>query len=115
MHIGHALTIKGDFTAAEDITVDFAVEGTIDVTGHRLVVAPGAIIQATVTAAAVTVHSRLSGHVTADRLELTPTAVVDASVVAPKLLLQDGAQLTGPVNTERAQAAGKVARHRQKA
>jgi len=31
-----------------------------------------------------------------------------------RLALHDGAQFTGPVNTERAKAAGTVARHRQK-
>jgi cytoskeletal protein CcmA (bactofilin family) len=108
------LIIKGDLSAAEDITAGFTLEGSIDLQGHRLIVAENAVVQATVTAASVVVHGRLSGHVAADRLEIASTGNVEASVVAPHLLLHDGAQLSGPVNTERAQAAGKVARHRQK-
>jgi hypothetical protein len=34
--------------------------------------------------------------------------------VSPKLRLHEGATLTGPVNTDRAQAAGNIAKHRQK-
>jgi cytoskeletal protein CcmA (bactofilin family) len=68
-----------------------------------------------VKAASVEVRGHLDGHISADRVELGPTAVVTASVVAAKLVLHDGAQLTGPVNTDRAQAAVSVARHRQKA
>ena len=114
MQSGRSLTIKGDLTAAEDVTIDFALEGAIDVSGHRLVVAPGAHVQASVHAKSVTVHGQFEGHLSAERVELASTAVVEASVMAPTLLLHDGAQLTGPVNSERAQAAGSVARHRQK-
>jgi cytoskeletal protein CcmA (bactofilin family) len=114
MHTGRGLTIKGDLTATEDVTIDFAFEGAIDLPGHQLTVAPGARVQAAVSAKSVAVHGSIEGHVSAERLELAATAVVEASVMAAKLLLHDGAQLTGPVNTERAQAAGSLARHRQK-
>src|SRR4051794_6793841 len=108
------LSIKGDLTAAEDITAHFSLEGSIDLGGHRLIVEEDAVVQATVTAASVVVRGRLTGHIAADRLEVASTGTVDASVVSPQLLLHDGAQLNGPVNTERAQAAGSVARHRHK-
>ena len=114
MRIGSGLTIKGELTAAEDVTVDFAFEGFIDLLGHRLIVAEGSRVQASVTAASVTVHGRLEGHISAERIEIGPTAAVEASVVTPHLMLHDGGLLNGPVNTERAQAAGNVARHRQK-
>jgi len=108
------LWIKGDLTAAEDLTVDFAIDGSVDLPGNRLVVTEDARVNATVTAASVTVRGHLDGHIVADRLELTSSAVVSAGVVVTRLTLHDGAQFTGPVNTERAKAAGTVARHRQK-
>jgi cytoskeletal protein CcmA (bactofilin family) len=114
MRIGSGLTIKGELTAGEDVTIDFAFEGVIDLPGHRLIVAEGSRVQATVTAKAVAVHGRLDGHISAERVEVAPTAVVEGSVVAQHLIVQDGAHLTGPVNTERAHAAANVAKHRQK-
>jgi cytoskeletal protein CcmA (bactofilin family) len=114
MRSGSGLTIKGELTAAEDITVDFTFEGYIDLPGHRVVVAEGSRVQATVTAKTVAVHGQLDGHVSAERIEIGPTAAVEASVVTPHLVLHDGAQFTGLVNTERAQAAANVAKHRQK-
>ena len=107
--------IKGDLTAAEDLTVDFVIDGSVDLAGNRLVVTEDAQVNATVTAASVTVRGHLDGHIVAERLELTSSAVVSAGVVVTRLALHDGAQFTGPVNTERAKAAGTVARHRQKA
>jgi cytoskeletal protein CcmA (bactofilin family) len=114
MRIGSGLSIKGDLTAGEDVTVDYAFEGFIDLPSHRLVVAEGSRVTATVTAKAVTVHGRLEGHVSAERVEVGPTAAVEASIVTPHLLVQDGAQFVGAVNTERAQAAANIAKHRQK-
>jgi cytoskeletal protein CcmA (bactofilin family) len=115
MRNARELTIKGDLTAAEDMTVDFAIDGSLELSGHRLVVTEGGAVSATVSAASVIVRGRLDGHIAADRLEIGPSAVVMASVVAPRIALHEGALLSGPVNTERAQAAGKVARHRQRA
>lgn len=109
------LSLKGDFSASENVTIDFEIDGSIDVTGYDLTLAEGTSIKATVNAATVVVHGRLDGHISADRVALAPTAVVTASIVSPRLLLQDGAEFTGPVNTDRAQAALSVARHRQKA
>jgi cytoskeletal protein CcmA (bactofilin family) len=114
MRSGSGLTIKGELTAAEDITVDFTFEGYIDLPGHRVVVAEGSRVRATVTAKTVAVHGQLDGHVSAERIEIGPTAAVEASIVTPHLVLHDGAQFTGLVNTERAQAAANVAKHRQK-
>jgi cytoskeletal protein CcmA (bactofilin family) len=114
MRIGSGLTIKGDLTAGEDVTVDYAFEGFIDLPSHSLVVAEGSRVQATVTAKSVTVHGRLEGHISAERIEVGPVAVVDASVVTTQLSVRDGAQFTGPVNTERAHAAANIAKHRQK-
>jgi cytoskeletal protein CcmA (bactofilin family) len=113
MPLDRRLTLKGELAASEDVTIDFAVDGAIDVAGHRVVMTEGARVQAAVTAAAVIVHGRFDGHITADRVELTATSVVTASIVAPRLSLRDGAHFTGPVNTERARAAGSVARHRR--
>ena len=43
---------------------------------------------------------------------MAPEANLTATVVAKKLAIQDGALFNGSINTERARAAGDVARHR---
>ena len=113
MQTGRALSIKGELTADEDVTIDGRFEGSIELQGHRLVIAPGSNVKAIVTADAVTVAGRLEGHVTADRVSIATEAHVDASVMTGRLALQDGARFNGPVNTERARAAGDVAKHRR--
>ena len=109
------LTLKGDLTAQEDITIDFTLDGSLELPGNRLVITEHAQLNATVVAASVMVRGHVDGHISADRIEIASSAVVNAGVVTTKLALHDGAQFTGPVNTERAKAAGSVAKHRQRA
>jgi cytoskeletal protein CcmA (bactofilin family) len=115
MQTGRALSIKGELTADEDVTIDGHFEGSIEIQGHRLVITPGSNVKAAVTADAVTVAGRLEGHVTAERVNIMTDAHVEASLMTGHFALQDGARFNGPVNTERARAAGDVARHRRAA
>ena len=114
MHSGTALTIKGELTASEDVMIDGLFEGTIDLKGHRLVAGAGSRVLAAVTAREVTVDGYLEGHITADSVDIGPTATVEANVIARHFAIEEGAQFRGAVNTERARAAGNIARHRQR-
>ena len=106
------LTIKGELHASEDLTIEGTFEGTIDVRGHRLVMGTDSRVRATVSAAAVTVRGRLEGHIAADHVDIGREARVDASVMTKQLALEEGARFNGVVNTERARAAGEVAKRK---
>ena len=106
------LTIKGELVAREDLTIEGTFEGTIEAHGHRLVMGAGSRVRATVHARAVTVLGRLEGHIAADLVDIGPDALVDASVMTKQLALEEGARFNGAVNTERARAAGEVARRK---
>jgi len=115
MRSGTALVIKGELIASEDVMIDGLFEGTIDVKGHNLVAAAGSRVHAAVTARTVTVDGYLEGHITADSVDIGPTATVEANVIAKHFALEEGAHFKGAVNTERARAAGNIARHRLRA
>src|SRR5206468_2777542 len=112
---GKGLTIKGELTADEDLAIDFSFEGFIDLPGHKLIVPETSSVVASVKAASVVVHGHLEGHIAAEHVRITKTGTVDGSVVTPHLAIEDGALFNGPVNTERAHAAGSVAQHRRQA
>lgn len=107
------LNIKGELSAAEDMTFDGAFEGSIDLPHHRFVASKNAHVNATVTAKSVVVDGRLDGHIEADIVDIGATATVSASIISTKLAVEEGATVNANVNTERARAAGNVARHRQ--
>jgi cytoskeletal protein CcmA (bactofilin family) len=106
------LKINGDLTAGEDLTVDCTFEGSIQLPGHHLTMAPGSHVHAAVSAQTVTAQGLFEGQIETEVLHVAPGANLTATVVAKKLAIQDGAQFNGSINTERARAAGNVARHR---
>jgi cytoskeletal protein CcmA (bactofilin family) len=112
VQIARNLKINGDLTAGEDLTVDCAFDGSIQLPGFNLTIAPQSAVHAAVSAQTVTVHGNFEGQIEADFLQVTPNAVVTATVIAKKFTIQDGALFNGSVNTERARAAAEVAKHR---
>lgn len=106
------LKINGDLTAGEDLTVDCTFEGSIQLPGHHLTIAAGSQVHAAVAAQVVTVQGTFEGQIEAEVVHVAPGATLVATIVSKKLAIQDGAQVNGSVNTERARAAGDVARHR---
>ena len=106
------LTINGDLTAGEDLTVDYIFDGSIQLGGHHLTIAPGSRVNASVSAHVVTLHGQFEGQIEAEELTVTSAADVNATVIAKKFAVQDGAFFSGSVNTERARAAAEIAKHR---
>ncbi len=105
-------TINGDLTAGEDLTIDCTFDGSIHLPGHQLTIAPQSQVHASVAAQAVTVNGNFEGQIEAENLLVTQNADVTATVIAKKVTIQDGALFNGSINTERARAAGEVAKHR---
>jgi cytoskeletal protein CcmA (bactofilin family) len=112
VEIARNLRINGDLTAGEDLTVDCTFDGSIQLPGHHLTIAPQSQVHAAVSAQIVTVHGNFEGQIEAEILHVTANAVVTATVIARKFTIHDGALFNGSVNTERARAAGEVAKHR---
>ena len=112
VQIERHLRINGDLTAGEDLTVDCTFDGSIQLPGHHLTIAPESQVHAAVSAQTVTVHGNFEGQIEAEIVHVSLNANVNATVIAKKLTLQEGALFNGSVNTERARAAGEVAKHR---
>ena len=99
--IGPSLTITGSVTSNEDITIHGGVNGDIKMNTGALVVAPNARVKATVQALQMTIHGTLSGDgAAAERVELAPTATVDGTLLAPAVIIREGAMFNGDIAVE---------------
>jgi cytoskeletal protein CcmA (bactofilin family) len=97
--LGPSLTVIGDITCQEDMTVHGQVKGPITMTRGSLVVAPTGSTEADLHGVRITVHGKVTGDIVAsERLELTGTAVVTGTISAPSLVIQDGATFDGAVD-----------------
>ena len=96
--IGPSIVIKGDVTSSENMTVAGQVDGDITLAAHVLVIAAGGTVRGNIVARAVVVHGAVLGTITADeRVEVATTGAVHGDIIAPRMMLAEGATLHGRI------------------
>jgi len=98
---GRSVIVKGEIKGSEDLTIDGQVDGRIDLPDHILTVGPNATICADVKAKGVMVFGTVLGTLTADdRIEIRKSGSVEGNVSCGRLIVQDGAILSGKIETK---------------
>ena len=104
--VGISVSIKGEISGSEDLTVDGQVEGRIDLPEHTLTIGPNATVLADINARIVTVFGTVVGSVVArEKAEIRKTASVEGSLTCGQLAVQEGARITGKIETKSRRAA----------
>jgi cytoskeletal protein CcmA (bactofilin family) len=102
VNIGQSIQIKGELTGNEDLTIEGKVEGKIFLKDHSLTIGPNGRITADIHAKSVVVTGEVVGNVTAgDKVEIAATGSLRGDIVAPRVVLADGARFKGSVDMER--------------
>ena len=100
--IGKSIVIRGELSGNEDLTIEGTVEGKIELKDHNLVVGSTGKIQAEVHAKAVNIQGEVQGNVRAeDRIEIATSGTVKGDLVAPRIIIADGARFKGSVDMEK--------------
>ncbi len=101
INLGNTIQIKGDLTGSEDLTIEGKVEGKIFLKEHHLTIGENGDIKADVQAKGVVVAGKLIGNITAkDRVEVTSTGSLLGDILAPRVILSDGARFRGSIDME---------------
>ena len=96
--VGKSLRIEGKIVSVDDLTIDGQVEGTIEVGDHSLVIGAGASVKADLAARTITISGAVTGSVIAsEKVDLRASGSVVGDIVAPRLVLADGAVITGRI------------------
>lgn len=94
--IGPSIHIKGEIFANEPLTIAGHVTGTIDVTGHPVIVTDSGCISADIIAHTIVVGGSVHGKLLADgRIVVSKTASIDGHLSAPSVSVDDGALVQG--------------------
>lgn len=97
--IGTSITITGDITADEPLTIAGRVDGTVSITGYPITIDGSGHVNGDLRAEAVIVNGHVTGSLAATtRIVLRESAVIDGSLSAPVLSVVEGAQLSGKVD-----------------
>jgi cytoskeletal protein CcmA (bactofilin family) len=110
--IGQSITITGDITADEPLTIAGRVDGTISIPGHSLTIDNSGQVRGDMLANTVILSGHVTGSIVAtSRIAIRETAVIDSDLSAPVLRVEEGAQVRGKLDIEgtRTAAALKLA------
>ena len=101
--IGKAVSIKGEVFSKEDLYVDGALEGKIELPSHKLTVGPhGSIKTGVIKAGAVEIQGNVQGDVDAqEKVEIRKNATLTGNIKTARILIEDGAYFKGGVDIVR--------------
>jgi cytoskeletal protein CcmA (bactofilin family) len=98
--IGESVSVKGDVVSSADLTIDGQVHGTIELGDHELTIGESASVIADLSAKAVIISGKVKGNVLGMlRVELKKTSSVEGDVTAPKFTMEEGASISGKIDT----------------
>lgn len=108
--IGKGVTIKGDISGAEDLTLDGVVEGTINLSAHSLTVGPNGRVNAEVRAQNVIVFGRIEGTLrVSERVDLRHSAIVRGDIYAGRLAIEENAEIHSKIELKGAESEERSA------
>lgn len=100
--LGKDVKVTGEIRSHEPLTIEGDVEGTIDVAGHLLTVAPHGKVRATVKAKEIDVLGSLQGNVEdADKIYIRDGARFLGDIHAQGIVIEDGGFIRGKVDLAR--------------
>ena len=99
VNIGQSITIKGELSGNEDLTIDGNFEGKILLKDHHLTIGNNGHITAEINAKSVHIHGEVIGNVRADdKVEISPSGSVNGDLSAPRVMLADGSSFKGSID-----------------
>jgi cytoskeletal protein CcmA (bactofilin family) len=97
--IGPSITIRGDVTGDEDLTIQGRIEGTVTLKQHNVSVGPEGRVEASIFARSVVVEGEVKGDLHGEeQVVLRKTARVQGNVQAPRVMVEDGARFRGGID-----------------
>lgn len=110
--IGQSITIQGDLSGEEDLTILGRVQGKVDVKSNSVTVGESGFVQADVYGKSIIVEGEVEGNLFGgEQIVLHATGKVRGNLTAPRVSLDDGAQFKGAIDMEpkRPESAGSRA------
>ncbi len=99
--IGASISIQGDLSGEEDLTILGRVQGKIDVKGNSVTVGETGKVKADVYGKTIVVEGEVEGNLYGgDQIILRSSGSVHGNLTAPRVALEDGAQFKGSIDME---------------
>lgn len=110
LNLGPSVVLKGHVSGQEDLVIAGRVEGTIELPDHALTIAANAHVAAKIRTKTAIVMGSVAGDIIAtERVEVREHGSVEGTIIAPRVVLLDGAYFRGKVRMGSAEDEGPIA------
>jgi cytoskeletal protein CcmA (bactofilin family) len=100
--LGASLHVKGEISGNEDLVIDGAVEGLVQLDERRLTVGATAKVTADIIAREVVVYGTVKGNLRAkDRIEIKKDGSVVGDLTTSRISIEDGAYFKGSIEIDK--------------
>ena len=107
--IGSTIKIKGDITGDENLTIEGAVEGSVELGAHEVCIGQSGRVNANVTAKIIKIEGEVKGDITGnEKVVVSKTGNVRGNIIAPRVTLEDGAKFKGSIDMDPGAASASV-------
>ena len=112
---GKSIMVSGEVWSSADLSVDGRVDGSIWCEEHAVTIEKPGATRGDIIARDITVFGSVDGQLIAtDVVDLRPGSRVTGVIIAPSLVLHDGALFNGRVEPKQLEAALSVAKYQLK-
>jgi cytoskeletal protein CcmA (bactofilin family) len=103
--IGPSITIKGEVSGEEDLLIQGRVEGTINLSSNQVSVGESGEVSANIQAKNVKIDGKVTGDITGiEKVVISKSGNVRGNIIAPRVILEDGALFKGSIDMDPASA-----------
>lgn len=110
--IGPSITMKGDLSGAEDLTIQGRIEGSISLRQHNVTVGSDGRVKADIYGRSIRIDGEVEGNLFGEEeVVVRQSGRVRGNITAPRVTLENGANFKGSIDMEpkTAQRAGAAA------
>jgi cytoskeletal protein CcmA (bactofilin family) len=99
--LGSSLHVKGEISGNEDLDIDGAVEGLVQIDERKLTVGATAKLTADIIAGEVIVYGSVKGNVRwKGKIEIKKEGSVNGDLTTPQIIIEDRAYFKGSIEIE---------------
>ena len=107
--VGASISIVGDVTGDEDLTILGRIEGKVDLPQHVVTVGQSGRVKADIRARVISVAGEVHGNLVAgEQILIRKTATMLGNLTAPRVGLEDGCSFRGSVEMESVPDKGRA-------
>ena len=100
--VKETVSVKGELTVEEDLTIEGHVKGRIELKDHTLWISPnGKVFDAEIHAGNVIIAGNVMGNISAgEMVAIKSSGSVAGNIKCPRISIADGAKFKGSIDTE---------------